>query len=227
MLNLGHDADDETGFISEMAPFGEFLTQLFEEGKIVFRSPRAPHDRHEAHAVTILERAFQTHALSVCGPGIAFDPGVACAAAELVRQASWALVNHGDRVSELEKRIKMPGSPLTPSHHLSADLTLRYLPQVLRRARGLDPSDPLIAILARVLRAWPLSGALSDLDEGPLAPLDFDGHRGLLLLYAERLLGNDRPSWRPAPPGPAWEHVELVRQEHTRAVRTAPMIGAP
>ena len=82
--------------------------------------------------------------LAVAGPRIAFDPQVACAAAEFLRQAAWALVNHDEHVTDLVKRLKMPLAPSSPSHHLSADLTLRYVPQVLRRARGLDPSDPLV-----------------------------------------------------------------------------------
>ena len=47
---------------------------------------------------------------------------------------------------------------------------LRYVPQVLRRARGLDPSDPLVELLANVLRHWPLSGVLSDVRRGPAGP---------------------------------------------------------
>ena len=36
-----------------------------------------------------------------------------------------------------------------------------------------------------------------------------------MLLYAERLIGNDRPGWRPiAINGPSWDYYELVRQEH-------------
>ena len=96
----------------------------------------------------------------------------------------------------------MPIEPPTPAHHLSADLTLRYLPQVLNRARGLDPTDPLIGLLEDVLRRWPLSGVLSDVAEAPLGSLEFGGHPGLLLLYAERLAANDRPAWRPAQAGP-------------------------
>ncbi len=67
-------------------------------------------------------------------------------------------MNHDDRISQLKKLIAMPIEPTTPAHHLSADLMLRYLPQVLKRARGLDPSDPLIGLLEDVLRRWPLSG---------------------------------------------------------------------
>jgi len=214
-----------TGFLIDMTAFHEFLTQLLDQGKVVFRSTRALHDRPSARGIAILAEAFETSCLSVAGPRVAFDPAVACAAAELVRQASWALVCHDDRVADLEKRLRMPALSATPSLHLSADLMLRYVPQILRRARGLDPADPLVELLANILRRWPLSGVLSDVDEGPLVPLDFGGHSGLLLLYAERLIGNDRPSWRPEQPGKSWDYYELVLQEHDRtapAARTAP-----
>jgi hypothetical protein len=105
---------------------------------------------------------------------------------------------------------------MTPAHHLSADLMLHYLPQVLKRARGLDPSDPLIALLEDMLRRWPLSGVLSDVADAPIGSLDFAGHPGLLLLYAERLSANDRPAWRPVQSGPGWQYYELVRDERSR-----------
>jgi hypothetical protein len=200
----------------EMTLFHEFLTQLLDQGKIVFRSATVPRDRPCAAAIATLAEAFEFHSLTVAGPRIAFDPAVACAAADFLRQSSWALVNHDEPMTDLEKRLRMPGLPRTPSQHLSADLTLRYLPQVLRRARGLDPSDPLVKRLADVLRQWPLSGVLSDLDEAPSGPLAFGSHPGLLLLYAERLSGNDRPAWRPARSSPAWEYHELVKQEQSK-----------
>jgi hypothetical protein len=199
--------------------FDEFLTRLFDEGKIIFRT--APRDRPSASAVAVLTAAFEAYRLAVAGPRIAFDPEIALAATELVRQASWALVNRDERMTDLVKRLKMPVSPLTPSQHLSADLTMRYLPQVLRRARGLDPSDPLVAQLSNILRTWPLSGVLSDGAEGPLVPLEFGGHPGLMLLYAERLIGNDRAFWRPVQRGPSWDYYELVLEERGQPIRAA------
>lgn len=193
-----------------VTPFQEFLTALFDEGKIVFRAP--PRDRLTTAAAGILVEAFGSHGLAVAGPPIPFELQIAGAAAELLRQAAWALVNHNERMAELAKRLKMPFVPTSPSHHLSADLTLRYLPQVLRRARGLDPSDPLVVQLENELRQWPLSGVLADIGLPPLGPLDFGGHPGLLLLYAERLASNDRPAWRPTPPGEGWDYYELVCQ---------------
>ena len=199
-----------------MTSFHEFLTELLYDGKVVFRSARAPNDRPRAEDIGLLEKAFNAVRLSVAGPEIAFDRAVGYSAAELLRQASWALVNHDDRVSHLRKCLTMPIQPVTEAHHLSADLTLHYLPQVLKRARGLDPLDPLIALLEDVLRQWPLSGVLSDVTDPPIGSLDFGGHPGLLLLYAERLAANDRVAWRPVRGKPGWEYFELVSDERNR-----------
>jgi hypothetical protein len=62
-----------------------------------------------------------------------------------------------------------------------------------------------------VLRRWPLSGVLADIEQGPLTALDFSGHAGLLLLYAERLARHERPTWFPT--GAAKEYLELVWTE--------------
>jgi hypothetical protein len=200
-----------------MAAFQEFLTNLFAEGRIVFRSATIPSDHAAERDVALLAEAFQAHALSVAGPPIPFDPPTACAAAELVRQASWALISHEERLATLKKRLVMPRRPSTPSHHLSADLTLRYLPQILKRVRGLDASDPLGELLGRILREWPLSGVLAELDEGPISPLDFGGHPGLGLLYAERLADHDRSGWRPDPSSIARDPYDLVLAERSSA----------
>jgi hypothetical protein len=199
-----------------MTSFHEFLTQLLNDGKVVFHSTRAPHDRPRQHDVALLEKAYQTLRLGVAGPDIPFDPAVAYSAAELLRQASWALVNHDDRIADLKKRLTMPIDPTSPAHHLSADLTLRYLPQIHRRVRGLDSCDPLIELLENLLRRWPLSGVLADVADAPLASVDFGEHPGLLLLYAERLSANDRSAWRPPRGGSAWDYYELVIEERER-----------
>jgi hypothetical protein len=186
----------------------EFLDRLLSEGRIVFRGPPGPADHGDGRAAAVLGRAFDAYRLDVAGPPIDFDPAVAVEAGELVRQASWALVSRGDRAEDLAPRLRMSRRPASPSHHLSADLALRFLPQLHRRARSFDPADPIVPMLAAVLRRWPLSGVLSGVDEGPEEPPDFSGHPGLMLLYAERLARAERPAWRPA--GAGAEFVELV-----------------
>ena len=123
----------------DKTPFHEFLIELFQEGKIVFRSAKAPRDPISPRAAAFLAEAFNIHSSAVAGPPIAFDFEAASTSAEFLRQSSWALVNHDERMADLKKRLNMPGSPRTPSQHLSADLTLRYLPQVLQTRSRAEP----------------------------------------------------------------------------------------
>jgi hypothetical protein len=173
----------------------EFLQSLLYEGRVVFHQRPIP--AASAGAVAVLERAYAAYRLEVAGALIPFDAAVAVAAAELVRQASWALVNHDARPEQLEQLLTMSLAPTLPAHHLSADLLFRFLPQIRRRARAFDPADVLPVLLEKVLRRWPLSGVLAALDEGPGAPLDLGGHPGLRLLYAERLAAHEATAWIP------------------------------
>ncbi len=201
-----------------MQALASFCEQLFEDGRIILRDP--PEEAGSSQAVQVLQRAYASHRLNVAGPLLDFDPEAALAAAMLLWKACWFLLRHDQPAEEMERRLRMTVKPRTPAQHLSADLVLRYLPQVHRRAHALEPADRLPALLATELRHWPLSGVLSDVEEGPLTGLDFDGHPGLLLLYAERLASNVKPAWMPE--GPARDYVELVWRELGKDPATLP-----
>jgi hypothetical protein len=194
-----------------MAGMRQLLEQLLNEGKMQFLERPDSAREPEPEALPLLAKAYSSYRLEVAGPLIPFDAQTAWSAAELVRQAGWFLVSHDEPEADLESRLQLVGPPTTAAQHLSADVTLRYLPQVHRRARALSPDDLLAKKLTTILRQWPLSGVLADIEEEPLGPLDFDGHAGLCLLYAERLARHEKPAWRPR--GPALEYVRWVWQE--------------
>jgi MoxR-vWA-beta-propeller ternary system domain bpX4 len=190
-----------------MSALAEFLELLLYQGQAVLRG-RPELSGSDARAVAVLERAFAEYALELAGPAIAFHLVTALAAARFVHSGCWFLLNRSDPDSELERSLVLAGQPHGPEEHASADLVLRYLPQVYHRAYRRDPGDRLAIILAETLRRWPLSGVLGDVEEPPLSPLDF-GHPGLYLLYAERWVKHSRPDW--APSGLGQEYVELVQ----------------
>jgi hypothetical protein len=194
-----------------MAEMREFLEQLLNDGKMQFSERPESAREPEPAVLTLLEKAYSSYRLEIAGPPIPFEAKTAWSAAELVRQAGWFLVSHDEPEPELESRLQLAGPPATAAQHLSADVTLRYLPQVHRRAQALSPDDLLVKKLTTILRQWPLSGVLADIEEEPLGPLDFDGHAGLCLLYAERLACHEKPAWQPR--GPALEYVRWVWQE--------------
>lgn len=196
-----------------MTDFRDWLDRVLDYGESVQDSPPAFSGRERPAVVEVLRSAFARHALDVAGPPVQFEADVALKAAEVLARACWALVATEPVVVELA------AEPSSPSAHLSADVTLRLLPGVYRRARAGDPAGELTAAIDRVLRRWPLSGVLADLDGEPTTPPDFGGHPGLQLLYAERHAGTGRPGWVPAG-GPAREWAERVYSERGRPLPT-------
>jgi hypothetical protein len=189
-----------------MRLFHDWLDCVLTSGESVQDAPPwfAPAERPAIE--TRLRAAFELHTLDIAGPPIAFDSETAIRAAVELARACWALVSAADD----DSRIALPAAN-TPAAHLSADLTLRFLPNAYRRARLRVPDGPLTKSLDCLLRAWPLSGVLADLDGTPTLAPDF-GHAGLQLLYAERLVNTRRAGWVP-PDGAAREWTERVFAE--------------
>lgn len=192
-----------------MSAFADFLQRLFSEGVVAYREPPESASPDDYAAQSVLERAFAAQQLQVAGPALTFSLAPAAAAAALLWRAGWFLFSRQEPEEVLNRLLTMPGPPVAAEDHLSADVILRYLPALYRRAHSADQNDCLVRRLATVLRQWPLSGVLADLADGPTTPLDFAGHPGLLLVYAERLVGHEKQAWVP-PGGKALEYVELV-----------------
>src|SRR5690242_3464949 len=102
-----------------MDPLADFLGRLLMEVRFIFPSRPGTEEPADPQAAAVLERAYRRDRLDLAGPAIEFDRPVALAAAELVRQACWALVNRDDRVEDLERRLTMARGPTRPSHHVS------------------------------------------------------------------------------------------------------------
>lgn len=191
-----------------MATLGDFLQTLFEEGRMVLQGRPSTSKADRDGACRVLESAFDEHRLDVAGPAIGFEPGPAIEAAELLRLSAWFLVNRSESAGEVARSLRGPRPPLTAGDHLSADVCFRFLPFLERRARAMAPVDALAIFLADMLRAWPLSGVLSDLAEGPEVVGELGGHPGLWMLYAERLAQDEKPAWLPR--GAPLGHLDLV-----------------
>ena len=197
-----------------MRLFHDWFDRLLTTGESVQHAAPQLAPAERAAVVARLRAAFDLHALDVAGPPVAFDPDVALRAATVLARACWLLVGTDDH-----EPLRLD-AVATASANLSADVTLRFLPAVYRRGRAHAPDHPLVTDLDRLLRAWPLSGVLADLDGAPTAALDFGGHAGLQMLYAERLAAAARTGWVP-PDGPARGWVERVFAEYGTPVPAA------
>src|SRR5262249_8132516 len=195
-----------------MAGLMAFLQELLEEGAVKLREPPAASLAEHREAATWLAEVYDEYRLEIAGPALDFDSELALAAAEFLWQTCWCLVRRDLEADRIEKFLQFPYSPKNAAQHLSVDLLFHYLPQVHRRSRALSPEDVLTRRLEEVLCRWPLSGVLADIAAAPLGDLDFSGHLGLELLFAERFRRHPRPEWRPQ--GRTGEYLELVLQEY-------------
>jgi hypothetical protein len=193
-----------------MSELAAFLDRLFADGDVIFAA--APHrgEERDESALSLLRAVHADCVREIAGPPLPFRAQTAHAAAEFLRHACWFLVSRNEPPDHVERVLQLDAAR-DAADHLSGDLTLRYLAHVERRARALAPDDPLSRRLANVLQSWPLSGVLSDVLGGPKSTPTFDDHRGLQMLYAERLARADKPDW--LPPGRAREMVDLVRAD--------------
>jgi hypothetical protein len=157
---------------------------------------------------SLLEAAYHRHAANVAGPALSLQFDTALNAARILADACWACASS----SEFIPSPVWQGEPKTAADHLSADLLFRLLPGVWKRARARDLESPLCADLEELLRGWPLSGVMADLEGEPAHPPQFHGDTGLQMLYAERLLANPRFGWLP-PEGRGREWVERIFEE--------------
>ncbi len=179
-----------------MPGFLEFLTRLCDEGEVLLRERPRVDESEKQEAQSFLNQLHADAVLELAGPELAFLPEIALAAAELTWTACWFLVNHEEMPERVEPLIKMPRKPGSAACHLSADLTLRYLAQIHQRSYARSIDDVLTTRLSSLLREWPLGGVLSSVTEAPTTALDFYGHVGLMMFYAERWTQNPRQLWR-------------------------------
>ena len=205
-----------------MSDFMEWLTGVLTAGESILPSrPQSPSASDLVEAEASLLEAFHDTALDIAGPPLEFDPVRAKNAALMLYD--FCLYFTGQRPADPPPQDRL-GTPSSASAHLSADTTLRYLPAVHRRlgVRGID--DQTAVLVEAILRRWPLSGVRADISAPPESPLDFFGHSGLQLFYAELLLEKPRLNWVP-PSGIAREWVQRVFHENEKSMPTPVVSG--
>jgi hypothetical protein len=190
---------------SVSSAFTTWLERLLARGESVQTEP--PPTVLPAAAREPLSEAYRGFALDIAGPVIPFHADAAVRSALILAHHCWAVAS-GDNAATGFASGREPSSA---AEHLSSDLMLRFFPMVYRRALARAARSELVAEQEALLRAWPLSGVLADLDGEPSTPPTFD-HPGLALLYAERLVAKPRPGWIPAA-GLARDWVERIFHE--------------
>jgi hypothetical protein len=192
------------GYNALMSDFPHWLASVLQSGDSVQSLQSLLHPTDHEAVLKILRTHFRQSLLDVAGPELEWVEDVAVASAEVLSQCCWLLATSSPDVPE----VQLP-EPKSAAEHLSVDVCGKFWPALYRRASSRGDDDPMAQYLEKLLKAWPLSGVLAGLTTSPTSSLDFFGHSGLQLLYAERFLLHPHPSWLP-PPGLPWQQAERV-----------------
>ncbi|MCA9130119.1 MAG: hypothetical protein KDB22_23690 [Planctomycetales bacterium] len=166
----------------------DFLQDLFEGRPVQVGYPQPLATEAKAAAASFLVEFEQSYRLELPGEAPAFDPQVGVWSAEVFYLAA-SLAIHRD-VSEVTLHTLLSALPpdrSNPDVHYSVDLTMRFLPSLVKLSKSAAADDPLVKRLMQWAVCWPLSSVgilgVSKVDASPLRTSPV-----LMRLYADRVI---------------------------------------
>lgn len=149
----------------------------------------------ETEAALFLETEYEKEILEY--PGIApnFNSGAALWAARMVYLATQLLLHREHKMKDVKELLSFYIGVVDASAIISADLCLRFLPQIIAEIRKIDPEDLVIDILEKHLIQFHYSAIGSDLDT---ENINFDAVAAndcLLQLYIDRIVQRKSIKW--------------------------------
>lgn len=198
-------------FIREMK-LADFLRDLLEKGKVTVAGQIGSFGDDDLRAAeTALRRYYDEDALDMPGVAPAFLPEAALWGARYFYHAVQLAVLRDLGEEVVRQYLRDYPGPRTPEAVYSVDLTFRYLPDLLRLARGLAPGDVLVAALQRTALDWPFSSVGGD-TAGNVIPGVILEHPSLRTAYVDRII-REKDAGRLTGPGLP-EHVRAALGGH-------------
>ncbi|WP_144283591.1 hypothetical protein [Chryseobacterium echinoideorum] len=147
------------------SPFLDTLFLLRKEQCItIFTDIPQISKKEEENAADYFESEFEKERLEFLSDKISFDRETAVWAGKVVYHSAQLHLIRKDTAKDLDKLIPVFKGERNVSSIVSADLTLRFLPQIIEALQSADPEDPLIKMLESILLQFHYSGIGYDLD---------------------------------------------------------------
>jgi hypothetical protein len=190
-------------FFRELRSSGAPVVRLSGAGKLdgCLRLMEAEAARDEGLAALLKEWHGEA-CEDLAGPALEFDEAAARRGTTMLFRAAWFYLHRDAAAAQMSALLEEPlPAPVTAAALFSADLTLRYLPEVHRLARTLAPGDPLLAALQAMAEAQPLSGAgIPPAEDGTRTPdaaawSAMRAHPGLWRLFIDRVIHANARWW--------------------------------
>lgn len=163
-----------------------FLTDLIQSGNVVVPRTLTPLTEEDiAASLVLLKELYEIDAATMPGNTPAFDEQAASWAAGYIFYACQLILLRD--VDDFAAYLHPFLDNRSAEAIYSADLTLRFLPDLFRLGSGLAPDDPLVANLRLTAIDWPYSSiGLKNIDTGiPEVILE---HVCLRIAYIDRVI---------------------------------------
>lgn len=171
-----------------------FLDTLFllrkEECITIFTDVKKISPKEEQEVAEYFESEFEKERLEFLSDQIPFDKEAAVWAAKILYHSVQLYLVRENTEKDLSQLIPGFRGQLTVSSRLSADLSLRFLPQIIISLKNTDPDDPLIALLENILKQFHYSGIETELDLENLNWEEELKDKTYRKLYLERIVEN-------------------------------------
>lgn len=146
----------------------------------------------EKEVLEFLESYYQKESINYPNTPPAFDKEAAAWSSKILFYAAQLVMyreHTGDTLSVFFPTYELPKTAATI---ITADLSLRYLPSILKYLEQIDKEDALIPILKKILIEWEYSGLLSDVEVEVQDAELFLTYRCLNELYINRVIENKK-----------------------------------
>ncbi len=137
----------------------EFLKNLYEEGRVVVAEQDIVAFDEEDLRDTLhnLQLRYTEDVAEMPATAPAYDAEAALWAAQYFCRAVQVTVHRNLDESVVTQLLKPFPNPISAEAIYSADLVLRYLPDLFRLAKGLSPRDIVVQHLTEMAAVWPFS----------------------------------------------------------------------
>lgn len=149
----------------------------------------------ENEAVLFLETEYEKETLEYPGIAPGFNSESALWAARTVYLATQLLLHREHKMSDVKELLPFYIGVIDASAIISADLCLRFLPQIITEIRKIDPEDLIIEILEQHLIQFHYSAIGSDLYAENISFDVVAANDCLLQLYVDRIVQRKSVKW--------------------------------
>ncbi|WP_294201774.1 hypothetical protein [uncultured Chryseobacterium sp.] len=175
-----------------------FLDTLFllrkEECITIFTDFHEISEKEESDAADYFEAEFEKERLEFLSDQISFDKETAVWAAKILYHSVRLHLIRENTAKDLNRLIPPYSGNRNIPAILSADLSLRFLPQIISALHDADPEDVLMSMLENVLKRFHYSAVGMDLELEPINWEEELKDRTYRKLYLERIV--ERKSYR-------------------------------